>query len=263
LPQGHMHMGLSNAAETARRLVEPVLTVVFPSACAGCGRPLSQPTRGPLCATCWDAVPRHETPTCRCGLPLPPGRPTCGRCRRGRQPLAASASLGPYEGALRIAIHELKYRGRRRVAGRLAEALLEARSARALVEGSDVLVPVPLHPRRLRERGFNQSQHLARTLGTALDTPVNDCVLKRTRNTPSQTELDRKERRGNVSGAFALSRKAPDMEAILLVDDVLTTGATLEACCMAFVDSGIHVAGAAVVALAEPPAANDSRLNHE
>ena len=112
-------MSLATAAATARRLVEPVLTVVFPSACASCGRLLAQPTRGPLCRPCWDALPRHRGPACLCGLPRPPGRPTCGRCRRGRQPFAAGVSLGPYEGSLRVVIHELKYRGRRRVAGRL------------------------------------------------------------------------------------------------------------------------------------------------
>lgn len=234
-----MHMGLSNAAETARRLVEPVLTVVFPSACAGCGRPLSQPTRGPLCATCWDAVPRHETPTCRCGLPLPPGRPTCGRCRRGRQPLAASASLGPYEGALRIAIHELKYRGRRRVAGRLAEALLEARSARALVEGSDVLVPVPLHPRRLRERGFNQASLLARELGRRTGRPCGERALVRRKDTTPQAGLSAAARRRNVAGAFVVrQRSLVAGRVVTVVDDVFTTGATAYACARALREAG-------------------------
>ncbi len=175
-------MGFS-AAATARRLVEPVLTVVFPSACAACGRLLAQPTRGPLCGPCWGTLPRHRTPSCGCGLPLAPGRPACARCRRNRQPFAAGASLGPYEGSLRVVIHELKYRGRRRVAGRLAQVLLEDDRVRALVAGSHVLVPVPLHPRRLHERGFNQASLIAHEVGRRMGRPCDDrALVRRTRH---------------------------------------------------------------------------------
>ena len=108
-----------------------MLAVVFPSACPACGRLLARPGRGPLCEPCWASLPRHRAVACRCGLPLAPGLSACGRCRRGRQPFAAGASLGPYEGSLRVVLHELKYAGRRRVAGRLAEALLEEPAVRA------------------------------------------------------------------------------------------------------------------------------------
>ena len=232
-------MGLSTAAETARKLVEPVLTVVFPSACAACGHLLSQPTRGPLCGACWDAVPRHQPPACRCGLPRPPGRPACGRCRRGRQPFSAGTSLGPYEGPLRIAIHELKYRGRRRVAGRLAEALLESRPARVLLDGSDVLVPVPLHPRRLRERGYNQAALLAGELGRRTGRPLGERVLVRRKDTAPQAGLSAAARRRNVAGAFAVRQKGFIAgRVVTLVDDVFTTGATAYACARALREAG-------------------------
>ena len=103
---------LTAATETALRLVDPVLAVVFPSACPVCARALAHPTRGPLCDPCWDALPRHRGRLCGCGLPLPPALLRCGRCRRGRQPFTAGLSLGPYEGALRTVIHELKYGGK-------------------------------------------------------------------------------------------------------------------------------------------------------
>ena len=232
-------MGLAAARETARRLLEPVLTVVFPSSCASCGRLLDQPTRGPICRPCWDALPRHEAPRCRCGLPLPPGNPACGRCRRGRQPLAAGASLGPYEGSLRIAIHELKFRGRRRVARLLAETMLASPPARALVVGSDVLVPVPLHPRRLRERGFNQATLLAGELGRRVGRPCHERALVRRRDTHPQSGLSAAERRRNVEGAFVVRRRGLVAgQVVTLVDDVFTTGATAYACARALREAG-------------------------
>jgi ComF family protein len=238
-------MGLLSAATAARRLLEPVLTVVFPSACASCGRLLAEPTRGPLCGRCWGALPRHPTPSCRCGLPLPPGWLVCARCRRNRQPFAAGASLGPYDGPLRVAIHELKYRGRRRVARRLARALLEDAHARELVAGSHVLVPVPLHPRRLRERGFNQAGLIAREIGRQTGRPCGEGALVRRRDTAPQTGLSAAARRRNVEGAFVVRRRALVAgQVVTLVDDVLTTGATAGACAQA-----LRIAGAREVRL--------------
>lgn len=235
-------MGITAAA---RRLVEPVLTVVFPSGCAFCGRLLAQPTRGPLCGRCWKTLPRHRVVACRCGLPRLPGRMVCGRCRRGYQPFAAGVSLGPYEGSLRSVIHELKYRGRRRVAGRLAEALLEDGLTREMVCGSDVLVPVPLHPRRLRERGFNQASLLAGELGRRTRRRLGDGVLVRRRDTAPQAGLSAAARRRNVADAFVVRRRALIAgHVVTLVDDVFTTGATAYACARA-----LHQAGAEEVRL--------------
>ena len=232
-------MGLSAATAVARRLFEPVLTVVFPSACAACGRLLARPTRGPLCGPCWDTLPRHRTASCGCGRPLVPGRAACPRCRRGRQPFAAGASLGPYEGSLRLVIHELKYRGRRRVARRLARVLLDDDHARSLVAGSHVLVPVPLHPRRLRERGFNQAGLIARELGQRVGRPCADRALVRRRDTVPQAGLSAAARRRNVAGAFTVRRRSLVADQVVtLVDDVLTTGATAHACAQALRAAG-------------------------
>jgi ComF family protein len=236
---------LASLRSGLRRIVDPLLALAFPSACAGCGRLLSRSGRGPLCETCWGSLPRHRALACRCGLPLLPARVVCGRCRRGRQPLSSGASLGPYEGTLRLVLHQLKYARRRGVARRLASLLLEDPRVAALLAESDTLVPVPLHPRRLRQRGYNQSALLAAALAGLTRRPWRGDLLRRRRDTVPQTGLSAAERRRNVRDAFAAGRRAGVAGKVLtLVDDVLTTGATAEACARV-----LRAAGAAEVRL--------------
>ncbi len=226
------------AEATARLVVDPLLAVVFPSECPGCAAPVDRPTRGPLCARCWSALPRHRHPACLCGMPLPAGG-SCARCRRGLTPFERGASLGPYDGGLRVLIHELKYRGRRRVASRIADRLLEDVAVRELLTPGAVLVPVPLHPRKRKERGFNQSELLAEELARRLDLSVAACALVRRADTAPQTGLSAAARRRNVRGAFAVRRRALiDGRTVVLLDDVLTTGATAGACARALWEGG-------------------------
>jgi ComF family protein len=224
-------LDLAHASSVARRLVDPLLAVVFPSRCPACGQLLAQLGRGPLCEPCWRSLPRHRELACRCGLPLAAGLSECPRCRRGRQVFAAGCSLGPYEGSLRVVIHELKFAGRRRAAARLAELLLESEAVRRLLATSDVLVAVPLHPRRLRERGFNQAALLAQELARRSERACCPDALVRRLDTAPQAGLSAAARRRNVRAAFAVRRKASVAgRTVTLVDDVVTTGATAIAC---------------------------------
>ncbi len=144
---------------------------------------------------------------------------------------AAGSSLGPYEGSLRTVIHALKFSGRRRAAARLAEALLETEATRQLVATSDVLVAVPLHPRRLRERGFNQAALLAHEIARRTQRACCPDALVRRLDTVPQAGLSAAARRRNVRAAFAVRRKASVAgRTVTLVDDVVTTGATALAC---------------------------------
>ncbi len=212
-------------------LVEPLAAAVFPSACVVCRRPLTRPSRGPACGACLAALPRHGVALCLCGQPLLGGQLLCARCRRGRNPLAAGASLGPYEGSLRDALQALKYRGRRRVAAQLAEALWRQPAAQRLFADEPLLIPVPLHGPRWRERGYNQAELLARAFSRLSGAACVAGVLVRTRPTVSQTNLTAAARRANVAGAFAVRRGSlVRARVVVLVDDVYTTGATAREC---------------------------------
>lgn len=223
-----------------RYVAEPLLAALFPSRCPLCDVLLARPTSGPLCERCLDGLPRHAAAACRCGHPMPAGiLPPCGRCRRQLNPLPEGASLGPYEGALRSAVLALKFGGQRRLAAQLARVLWTVPRVRELLAAEAVLVPVPLHPRRLRRRGFNQSELIARELRRLSGQRLCAVALTRRRDTHAQTGLSAAQRRVNVAGAFAAHRTDNVRgRAVVLVDDVYTTGATARACARALRQAG-------------------------
>ena len=227
----------------ALAVLDAVLSIVLAPSCAACGELLDHPTRGPVCEACWQSVQPLTPPLCECcGDPLSSWRvislpmARCPRCRRARRLVDCARSVGAYDGALRAVVHALKYEGRRSLARPLA-LLMHSRCA-AMFEHADGLVPVPLHSSRRRARGFNQALDLARHLSR--NGPPVCQALRRVRATPTQTGLPAAQRHRNMRHAFAPARRAPPLAGavVVLVDDVSTTGATLEACARVLKEMG-------------------------
>lgn len=214
------------------------LDLAFPAVCAGCGR--EGETLCPGCRRGLDA--RLELPG---GLPigLPADLPA---------PLLQLEWCAPFAGPVRSALHELKYAGERRLARPLGEAV--ARRWGRVGRGATVIVPVPVHAERERQRGYDQAALIAEVAARSLGLPWLR-ALERARATVAQFELGRADRAANVGGAFRLRRardgRAADGVAgrwVLLVDDVVTTGATLAACAAALEEAGALATSAIVVA---------------
>ena len=210
------------------KLYDQLLDLVFPPRCPGCR------TRGVLlCPRCTERC-RHL----RGDLDV-----VAGPGRRNAL-LSTASGLYHYDAPLREAIHMFKYRRRRALAGPLGALLVEALPDH--VRGCEAVVPVPLHVGRLRERGFNQSALLAAAAGTALGIQVSD-GLRRIRATGQQVGMDRLAREANVRGAFAWDGGSPP-GSVLLIDDVLTTGATMRECARALRAAGCQEVHAVALA---------------
>ncbi len=223
--------GLARFQQQGWQIWNRIIDLLFPPRCGGCQ------TAGSLwCATCRAAIQPIEPPLCeKCGEPFVTDR-LCVNCRAHPLVIEKIRSVALFDGVLRQAIHRFKYE---RLAG-MAEPFgnMLADYWRTAQLTADWLIPVPLHPSRERDRGYNQSELLARHLAHQVNVPVSSKGLRRTRATAVQMTLNAAQRRENVAGAFECVEVRVRGTRVVIIDDVGTTGATLDACAQAVLKAG-------------------------
>lgn len=216
--------------------------LLYPRICPGCGRPVDRPGRS-CCWSCFSSISLFTESLCeRCGgfVAGKIGHEfLCGACLSHLPAFERARAAGCFTGLLRTLLHDYKYHGALWLTPDLTDLLEGAFRAQFLADQVDLILPVPLHPFRKRERTYNQSEELARALAKRLDRLCKPDLLQRIRYTDSQTTLSAPKRRENLKGAFIAHH--PEWivgRTILLIDDVMTTGATFDACAVVLKQAG-------------------------
>ncbi len=251
----HFQRMLSTAPQVVRSAARLLLDSLLPPQCLACNAVVAAP--GSLCADCFGRVDFIAPPLCeRCGTPFEGAvidDLVCGACLKDPPAFSRARAAFVYAEDSRALVLKLKHGDRTDAAVHLARWL--QRAGAELVASCDVMVPVPLHRWRLLMRTYNQAALLANALGRLAGKPVAPDALVRTRSTPSQGKLHRNERQRNVARAFAV--KSPNAIAgrrVLLIDDVLTSGATANACSRALLEAGAREVDVLVLARVAKPA---------
>ncbi|MDD5312168.1 MAG: ComF family protein [Dehalococcoidia bacterium] len=215
-----------------KQLTEIVTDFFFPRQCIGCGK-----VGDFICDQCSKKLPRLLPPICqKCGKPESSGI-YCQACWKKQDGIDAIRSVFIFNGMIRTAVHELKYRNLRAIAAPLAGHMADY--ANENIISGDIVVPVPLHIKRLRQRGYNQSELLAIEFAGIVKLPISNC-LSRTRDSQPQVRTSNANmRRENVKNAFSCANKEIIDRHVILIDDVCTSGATLEACTVALKQAGV------------------------
>lgn len=252
---------MNRLAQFLRDSADSLTAVLFPALCRICDAPLPGASRIPICANCLSQFQQIPAPFCeKCGRPFASlyagasRNPLCHLCRRGVYDFDLARSFAAYDDAMVRAVTLMKYNAIAPLGNWFAARLAELLARQPLTLSPDAVVPVPLHAARLRERGFNQAELIARPLARQLKLPLNAALLVRTRPRPNRLKLSRKERWRTVRGAYAVREGVEvDNLRLLLVDDVYTTGATLDACSRALRRAGAAVVVGVTVARVMPP----------
>lgn len=201
-------------------MLDAFLNLFFPVSCVICRSQVYERRWGAVCPDCWSCLATLEPPFCpQCGEPAPAIEGLCGPCRRGEHAFDFARSALLFNDTLREIVHHLKYSDRVSLAKPLGDILKKCIDREPFI--GERIIPVPLHPARERERGYNQAELIAARLGRPLATRL----LRRRKNTPSQTGLTRSERRRNLAAAFEITGTVSG--AVIVVDDVYTTGSTM------------------------------------
>lgn len=215
-----------------KQLTEIVTDFFFPRQCIGCGK-----VGDFICDQCSKKLPRLLPPICqKCGKPESSGN-YCQACWKKQDGIDAIRSVFVFNGMIRTAIHELKYYNLRAIAVPLAEYMADYADANNI--SGDIVIPVPLHSKRQRERGYNQSELLAAEFAGLVNRPLSNCLSRIKNSQPQARTSNANTRRENVKGAFSCPSEGIIDQHVILIDDVCTSGATLEACADALKQAGV------------------------
>ena len=248
--------GWSTLRATAASASRALLDLALPMACVSCDALMSVTDRGIVCGVCWSRLDLIPHPQCmRCGQAA--DRHACRWCAQLPPFVRATRSVcWMTPGPAPAIVHALKYEGWTAAAAGMAERMARCTWPRDVVDERTAIIPVPLAAARIRERGYNQSLLLAGPLADRWGIPVWDDVLERTRRTATQTRLTPGERRANVAGAFRArdsARQRLSGSHLIIIDDVVTTAATLTACAEALVAGGARIVSCLTFGRARTP----------
>lgn len=226
---------------------QTLLKVLYPDCCPVCGevqeQMLSDDGAIRICPACEKKLIRVASPFCmQCGKPLESDRirrEYCGDCLRGAHAFVQGRAVFVYQGAVIGSMHRLKYANRRDYAAVFAREAYEMHGGWLERIAPDALIPIPLHPKRRKERGYNQAELIAEALARFSGIPVEKKLLLRTVHTQPQKQLHARERKNNLKNAFQTSKKIVQLKKVLLVDDIYTTGSTVDAAAEALFRAGV------------------------
>jgi ComF family protein len=230
---------MTNVSETISIFLNKLFDLIFHSNCRVCKLPLDDNRKLCICSSCWLKIEIIREPLCKkCGIPLYAagvGR-ICGNCIKDKNYFSIARSIGVYDGTLREAIHLFKYKSKTLLGNYFAELIKDKIDndfdyKHKLLKNIDYVLPVPLHKKKLKQREYNQSMILSRIVSEYTNIPILPDCLVRIKTTTPQSKLPRKKRFENIKGVFDV--KKPENihnKTLLLVDDIFTTGATINEC---------------------------------
>lgn len=239
---------ISRLPDFLKRPLDTVLGFFYPEVCELCRMSRAGPVDGYVCTGCQSRARFVRPPFCKqCGRPFEGDITTafeCDNCQNEKLYFSEARSAVIFDGPVQEALHRYKYKRALWVEPFLAKLMVAAIDGEVRSEDWDLIVPVPLHRARQNEREFNQAEYLAKHLARHSGIPMNARLLKRVENTSSQTRLSREERHANVRNAFQMrTENVPAGKRILVFDDVMTTGATTNACAKVLMNAGASRVG--------------------
>ncbi len=237
---------MRSTSQPVKNIITRGINLLFPSSCPICNCPSDNLHTSPICTTCWTSIKPFYGNACNiCSRPIESEDvPICAECHRERPPYARAMAFGIFEDLLKEVIHIYKFSSVRRLAKPIG-TLMYAMD----MPDADLIVPVPLTKKRLKERGFNQSLLIAKHLSKKFGIRLSSNLLVKIRETEHQSLLKRKERLRSLRGAFKVTQKVHHVR-VIIVDDVLTTGTTINECTKALLGGGAKEVFSVVVARA-------------